>query len=406
MNRSTTTAIALAERALPALVLVLVPSIAGCSDVGDSSAGAVQDGSSLAAVDAGSLEAGGDDADAAPPVSSPGPDSRAADTTATGEADSTATSDAGGGMDSGTPESTPPDVLMVDSTADGPKSADSGATDTAVSDAEGDAGVEQADGADGAVGADGPDGGGSDSEAIDGRGDGSFADSGEMDSNPQDSETPDTNVDAGTGDAAATVACTGPNTPAGCLPCKGNANGVCTPTEALVLNYDIAQNNFASSSPTTLAASCYYCLVARACLNSAPKHSVFGVTTQGKSGLECEDALSATNVAANNAAQCRDALVCTLTSNHCSTPTAGDTNDPNASVSNCYCGSHLGAACTQAPPSGGPNGVCKTSEETDLVLTDPTAILANFVDGTKSPGAVGNEILNCGLTASCGMCFK
>jgi hypothetical protein len=199
----------------------------------------------------------------------------------------------------------------------------------------------------------------------------------------------------------------GANTPAGCIPCKGSPNGVCTPTEKIALDFDINKNGFTSASPTTKAASCYYCMVASACLDSVAKLSVPGVTTQGKSGIECEDPNSATNVASTNPANCRDALTCTITSSHCSTPAgAGLTTDPNSSVSDCFCGTHLGAACTQPPPSGGPNGPCVTNEDTDLGSTDPTTDLAKFTDGSQSPGGVGNQILNCALTANCAMCFQ
>jgi hypothetical protein len=251
----------------------------------------------------------------------------------------------------------------------------------------------------------GPDGGpGGDAGEPDADTDADAADTG------SDAQTADAGSDAEAGSDAAAGAptpCTAPNTPAGCLPCAGNANGACTPTQALVLNYDITKNGFTGTSSATEVASCYYCMVASACLDSAPKNSIPGVRTQGRTGLECEDPLSVTNVAANNPAICRDVLSCTLTSNHCSTSAPGmASTDPNASVSDCYCGTHLGASCTAPAPSGGPNGACKTNEETGVGSTDPTTVLANFTDGTKSPGGVGNQILNCALTAACNICFN
>jgi len=244
-------------------------------------------------------------------------------------------------------------------------------------------------------------GAGADAGELDGSADGT--DAGTADAGGE-TQAADANRDASAG---APTACTGPNTPAGCLPCGGNASGVCTLTEALVLNYDIAKNGFTTTSATTKAASCYYCMVASACLDSAPKNSILGIKTQGRTGLECEDPLTATNVAANDPAECRDVLGCVLTSNHCSTSTpAMASTDPNASVSDCYCGTHLGSACTAPAPSGGPNGACKTNEEIAIGSKDPTIVLANFTDGTKSPGGVGNEILNCALTAACDICFN
>jgi hypothetical protein len=210
------------------------------------------------------------------------------------------------------------------------------------------------------------------------------------------------------------VPCTGGtipnNTPVGCVPCKGSANGVCTPTEQIVLNYDISKHGLLASTvlsgtvaPTAQSQFCYYCAVHAGCLDS-PGGTVNGIKALAGSELECEDPLLAgTDVAANNPGECRDALTCVLDSNHCSTTTPGHAStDPTASVSNCYCGTALGTACQTA---GNANGVCLTNEQTDLGSTSPATILANFTDATLSPGGVGNAILNCALANSCDVCF-
>jgi hypothetical protein len=207
----------------------------------------------------------------------------------------------------------------------------------------------------------------------------------------------------------------GANTPAGCIPCKGSTNGVCTQTEAIVLSYDINKNGLTSATATTKAASCYYCLVAGACLDSVTAGSVTGVTTHGKTNLECEDTGTG-NDATASPADCRDSLSCVITgvggsgtTPHCTTTTPGAAStDPNASVSNCYCGTNLGAACI----SPGPNGPCVSNEITDIgsfqtpAVSDPTDILSDFTTSSLSPGGVGNAVLNCGLTAGCNICFN
>lgn len=234
--------------------------------------------------------------------------------------------------------------------------------------------------------------------------------------------------------AASYVPCTGgtypSNTPTGCVPCLGNRQtgadeGQCTTTEAIVMNYDIVKNGMTPTSDTSESTSCYYCLLS-VCLDSAPANSVVGIgiahiVTHNKQGLECEDATTATNVAAQNPADCRDALQCTLTgggslsdgkltggTGQCTTSTPGEaSSDPNASVGNCYCGTAVGAACLTV---GAANGSCETNITTDvggfLASNTPTNISGALTDGSQSPGGVGDQILNCALSENCNVCFK
>jgi hypothetical protein len=215
------------------------------------------------------------------------------------------------------------------------------------------------------------------------------------------------------------VPCTGgtvgANTPAGCVPCLGSANGICTATEQVVMKYDIAANGITPSSATTKAASCYYCMVAGTCLDSVAACTVTGVTTHGKTNLECEDTGTGNDSSASPA-DCRDALSCVITGvgangtvPFCTTVDKGAAStDPNASVSNCYCGTNLGSACI----SPGPNGPCVNNMITDVgsfqspAVSDPTDILSDFTTSSLSPGGVGNQILNCALTAGCNNCFN
>ena len=235
---------------------------------------------------------------------------------------------------------------------------------------------------------------------------------------------PDTGVDA-TLDSGAGVDCPMPEActqaPCGnnCVPCWGSSTtGVCTPTEALVINYDILKNALTATAPPSKATSCYYCMIAGICLDSLPKESVevdgVKVITENAQGLECGDPMTADNIAAMNPGQCLDALSCTLTGNGSnvtcttSTPDMAST-DPNATVGNCYCGANMGADCIN--PSLGPIGVCKANEATDVSAyvggaSDVTDTLADFTAPNLSPGGVGNQVLNCALTANCNACFK
>jgi len=233
------------------------------------------------------------------------------------------------------------------------------------------------------------------------------------------------------------VPCTGgvagAYTPAGCVPCLGNRNGgVCTPTEALVVNFDILTNHVTASTPTTKAASCYLCMVAGECLDTtagtigtAPNT----VTAHNITGAECGDTgidgtTGVTNDSSASVTQCSDALQCVLTgggtysdpstgavltggTGECTTGTPGAaSSDPSATVGNCYCGANQGSACT----SSGPIGPCHTNEATDVSAyvggaTDYTDTLADFTAPNLSPGGVGNQVLNCALTANCNICF-
>jgi hypothetical protein len=168
-------------------------------------------------------------------------------------------------------------------------------------------------------------------------------------------------------------------------------------------------------------------LVAGTCLDSVAAASapvgigIAHVVTHNKQGLECEDPQTATNVAAGNPADCRDALQCTLTgggtlsdgmitggSGECSTSTPDmASSDPNASVGNCYCGTAIGAACLTV---GAANGSCETNITTDvgsfLASNTPTDISGALTDGSQSPGGVGAQILNCALSENCNVCFQ
>jgi hypothetical protein len=84
----------------------------------------------------------------------------------------------------------------------------------------------------------------------------------------------------------------------------------------------------------------------------------------------------------------------------------GVPSDPNANVSNCYCGTSVGAACEMA---GAANGICKSAIEAAF-QADPSVtaadILSNLTDITQSPaGSETMKLYECALTANCGLCF-
>jgi hypothetical protein len=189
-------------------------------------------------------------------------------------------------------------------------------------------------------------------------------------------------------------------------PCiYSNAQGTCSPTEQIIINYDTAHNQSGESG-------CYVCMAKGDCLDSAPKGSIPGLKTFGETMLECGDQ---GNASENYAMTCLDDLTCVLTSNHCTTAAAGAINE-GASVSDCYCGANQGAACIATPTS--PIGTCAATITADMSPTNnpagpdnanPTEVLVEFADttlATGSPGGVGNQLLNCALASKCDACFN
>jgi hypothetical protein len=418
-----------ARAVLAAAVALIMGMLAACSDVGDSSAVPGQGGGLQPTADGGAPD--GNIVDTGRP--SPGrQDAGAGDTSIADDASSgddaggvipSPTQDAGeidstlgGGTEppSGSPDagqdSTLSDTGMPegspDSTLSDSGATESGAVDSPLADAAGDSTVADAGGVDS---------GGPDSIA-----DTAVSDAGAegapdaAETGGGDTGTPETGNDTGGGGdtpcTTAPCATSGSNS----VQCKGNTSGVCTLTEAILVSFDIAHNQLTAATATNITTDkknyCYYCMVASLCLDSAPKNSIPGVKTLGAKNFECEDTGVPAATSANPA-QCRDALDCTINSNggatpHCTSPNPPASTDPQASVSDCYCGTHLGSACNSPPPTGGPNGVCQAREETDLGTTDPTTVLARFTDGSLSPGGFGNGILNCALTNLCDACFK
>jgi hypothetical protein len=235
----------------------------------------------------------------------------------------------------------------------------------------------------------------------------------------------DTGVDTGidTGTVAQVVPCTTIGQ-TNCVTCPGSTNGLCTATEALIVEYDIKQNAQPAGAP--LPTSCYECLITNACIDADGTTNGLGLPV---TNAECGDPNGANsnppfdslNGSAANVAHCFDALTCALTGGgtdsvsgavgsetpgavpHCTTALSPFT------VGNCFCGANKGSACITS--AAAPIGVCASNEFTDLGTTDPIFATGHFADPTN-PGGVANAILNCavtalnGGTAACGSCFK
>ncbi len=215
------------------------------------------------------------------------------------------------------------------------------------------------------------------------------------------------------------TACTSAPCGANTVTCPASANGVCTATEQLIINHDILKNNQAAGAPSN--SSCYACLVLNACLDSSgaafPAGNGSGTPVTNS---ECGDPNGAgvnfpfdnPNASTSNPAACLSALSCVLTSNGTNPSSECSLSQVPPSVSNCYCGANTGSSCLGSPADA--IGVCASTIDTDIGQTDPTTVLSHFTDTTYSPGSVGLQVLNCGLTspatppaaAKCPTCFN
>ncbi len=214
----------------------------------------------------------------------------------------------------------------------------------------------------------------------------------------------------------APCAASGPNS----VRCQASTNGVCTPTEAVIVAHDILKNGQGPGVNTN--GSCYTCLIANACLDGsgagpAPAGNGSGLAVTNSecgdpNGVGLNPPFDNPNASTSNPANCLSALTCALTSNSANPASECSLSQLPASVSNCYCGANTGSLCLSSPASA--IGVCASTIDTDIGSTDPTTVLSHFTDPTFSPGGVGLAILNCGLTApatppaaaKCPTCFN
>jgi hypothetical protein len=368
-------------------------SLAGCTDVGDSSSG---EGTS----DAGSSLDATNPVDAQTSDDATADDSTSEAAAATGaEAESDDGASPGEPEDSGATQPPPPE----DSGA--PEGEEAGGPDASP-----EAGTSGPDSSVADTGA--PDAGPADSGTQEGGAlDSGVADAGTVDAGHdagliEDSGVADAGgVDAGsTGghDAGALVPCTTPNQ-TGCVQCVGSLNSpTCTATEALIVETDIARGNVTSAgqlkpNTATEQGSCYTCLNAKACLDD----------DEMDTGLECADAVDLAGTAAGSGVtQCLATLACILTSD-CQGPggIAGTSAVASQeSLQLCYCGgNNPGSVCSTA--GSATNGLCVTQEAAGFGFpyTDNKDILANYELATY-PSGVANLILACGASNHCTIC--
>ena len=205
-------------------------------------------------------------------------------------------------------------------------------------------------------------------------------------------------------DAGADAALTGlqPCTAAGqtdCVACEGNAvgaensGGICTPTEAVLVQFDIQQGlaNDAGASP---GSSCYSCLYNSGCIDD---------TQYPDTGHECEDLpagsfTSGSGTTASLDALCLATLRCVLGTDCAAT---------NGGLDNCYCGP-AGGSPSQCPANGpATNGACKGPETDGFIAmpNDATNTLKNFADTTE-PSGMANQIIICAQASSCTQCLQ
>jgi hypothetical protein len=208
---------------------------------------------------------------------------------------------------------------------------------------------------------------------------------------------------------SAPCAATGANS----VKCQGSPNGVCTPTEAIAVGWDIIKGGSRLSGGQLTPSSCYSCLLSAGCIDGA-----------GIKGSECGDLTGTVGAGAQPAQTKTDACLATLA---CILPSSGPgaghscANMPSDGISNCFCGAAATSAmaCAALPaftePSepGQPSGTCARQEFDGFGgVPGSTANMTLMRDYTKpSTGSgVANAILTCagsntGAMASCPQCF-
>jgi hypothetical protein len=192
-------------------------------------------------------------------------------------------------------------------------------------------------------------------------------------------------------DGSGNFCCTGlqPCTTAGqtgCVQCQGSTGGVCTPTEAALVQQDITKG-LATAAGADPAAGCYTCLFNAGGLDDVTFHDV---------DHECGDLATASQ------ASCTSTLACIL-ANSC----AWGGTVAGSAVSSCYCGTApISGTCANVGTTNAANGACDNQEATGLGFAenDGLDILKNFTSTTLSSG-VANNIFQTAISNNCGQCL-
>jgi hypothetical protein len=349
-----------ATRAGWLLAISATLAVTGCTDVGDSSA--VPGSGAATAPDDGAastIEASAEDA-----TESAQDSSLSVDATLTSE-DAGATASSAGGEDAG---STFDATIPLDANLP-----DSGVPEAALQDAAHSDATTTQDAA--------PDG-----KPTDAAPEASPVDAAH-DATVADAATPDATSDTGPSPLAP---CTSSGQ-TGCVQCQynngagsslPNADQVCTPTEAALVEHDIASALATAPGPDPNG-SCYQCAALSGCLDD----SQFADT-----GHECEDLTGAGDPAA-----CQATLACILASS------CGAT-----ALSTCYCGTApVSGSCAAVGSSNAANGACVNAEAAGLgfAANDGLDILKNFTS-TTLPAGVANNIFQCATSNGCTACLQ
>jgi hypothetical protein len=213
---------------------------------------------------------------------------------------------------------------------------------------------------------------------------------------PADAGQDATVTDAGAADASdATSSMPTPCTSAPCsasgdnsVQCTQSLNGVCSPTEAIIVAADISAGAISGSALT--AGSCYACMVGLGGLDDTT-----GDTNQECGDLAAADAGVPNGIDGEPAAQtCVDTFSC-IVNQACGTAAAGATP--------CYCGSATAAACEGT--AGAANGKCVQQEVNGLPFGTgqgtctnvyPAALACTEGDSTGTNKAFTNAALPAG----------
>ena len=215
--------------------------------------------------------------------------------------------------------------------------------------------------------------------------DATVSDSGSVDSGHADASHEEAGAEAGAPVACTTAAQTD------CVQCSGNASGVCSATEALIVGLDIAKSQLTGGQVPLTGNSCYACLVNSGCLDD---------TINQDSDHECGNLPG--NVATGSEASetqteaCLATLSCVISSG-CQN---AEEQNPGATdgISNCFCGAaeKSTTACGAASQSA-VNGSCATQEVDGFGATSSTSnstILGEFTT-TDTASGMANAIFQC-----------
>jgi hypothetical protein len=186
-----------------------------------------------------------------------------------------------------------------------------------------------------------------------------------------------------------------------CVKCTSSAanNGVCTATEALIVQSDITKGHTQANGQllTTAAGSCYACLNAGACLDD----------NQMDSGNECADTGDIAGQATGSGVQlCLSTLSCIISSdcNGAGGISGTSATSSQENVQLCYCGgNNAGSVCSTAGTAT--NGLCVTQEAAGFGFTfsDNKDILSNY-SNQALPSGTANQIYECATASHCSIC--